>query len=1176
MRRFGCFLMACCFSLGVWGNNVKIDSIDWKTDAVSFPGNQLKMTFVVSWENSWRDFYNYDAVYVFFKFKKKEEVNTSEKTAKEDWHHLFLLDEGNRLTGANADDFAFRLSPLSSDGIGLNAGIYIYRKQQGQWGSNRVKMEVTWDVTRQIVDKQLTADNVRDGKVLISGQAIEMVYIPRGPFRLGDGQANKGFANVAFPLPAEYDVINTSYTFDASSGDPVQAADRMNDNAATDNSAWIGTSSGENRWWVDFGEGVEKTVTYFGVNASSSHPTYIPTRFRLEGSHDPTAAEPDWKILWEGEGAGNWIVAEDAYPVYKAIKLDRSNPDFGSYRSYRIVVEGMKAGYPIVKSIGMSCENDLESLLNHTVLVDSPKTRKDSISGLWAHDGSVWTQGELPALWPNGYKGFYAMKYEISQEQYASFLNKLNYQQQNNILDGRLDAMKEGEYIFGDRSHADARNGIILATKITGMPAVFACNLNPEDGADQETDGQNLACNYMNIADMLAYADWACLRPLSEMEYEKMCRRLYPEMPVKGEYAWHTAEIVQQQLSDLQNPGTPGEKGVNGNANYGNVLAGPVRVGAFAENGKGRVKSGNSFWGVAELSGNLAEMYYNVNNTGLQVLAADKGSGTAIAGHDTSHGDGSIDGTKGTYNGAKTKYWSETAAAIALRGGSYISAKEELQVSDRTWSTGYFQSLTSRDSVVTFRLGHSVPDGAPLASWLILENELTTEAANALDIMVRPDYLLEGNVPEGVDERECTYLWYASENGGNWKVLDGACDRDYYFDKYSYMSIDTVTGYDYRFKRKVVSPYADSEISSEHQAVIKGAFSSSIEYFDYTGDTYQVKCEWDASIPKEWSILGESGTIKINKETGLLSGLTSTSCNLVIAVADRRTPDILYTKRVRERKREFAASQMTTVRLTPGTYQVECWGAQGGSYNTNRGGYGGYTTGLLTLDTVKVFYVYVGGVGGGNGAYTSGGWNGGANGGWSDGSKGGGASDIRVNGTDLKNRIMVAGGGGGSADWVHGYGTPYFGGHGGSIDGTGSGVNGGIEAEDNVNRIPAKAGTQTAGGSAAINKTSYPNTGYAGTWGVGGSGPGNVDAGYNHSGGGGGGGYYGGGGGCAYYQGGGGGGSSFISGYPGCNAVDANGKHTGQPVHFSGLFFKNMVVQIGARTGNGLVRITAK
>ena len=52
-------------------------------------------------------------------------------------------------------------------------------------------------------------------------------------------------------------------------------------------------------------------------------------------------------------------------------------------------------------------------------------------------------------------------------------------------------------------------------------------------------------------------------------------------------------------------------------------------------------------------------------------------------------------------------------------------------------------------------------------------------------------------------------------------------------------------------------------------------------------------------------------------------------------------------------------------------------------------------------------------------------------------------------------------------------------------------------------------------------------------------------------GGGGGGGYYGGGGGASAngVVGSGAGGSSFISGHSGCNAIDANGTHTGQPNH---------------------------
>ena len=42
--------------------------------------------------------------------------------------------------------------------------------------------------------------------------------------------------------------------------------------------------------------------------------------------------------------------------------------------------------------------------------------------------------------------------------------------------------------------------------------------------------------NYMTWTDLLAYLDWSCLRPMTEFEYEKICRG--PVYPVANEYAW--------------------------------------------------------------------------------------------------------------------------------------------------------------------------------------------------------------------------------------------------------------------------------------------------------------------------------------------------------------------------------------------------------------------------------------------------------------------------------------------------------------------------------------------------------------------------------------------------------------------------------------------------------------
>lgn len=107
--------------------------------------------------------------------------------------------------------------------------------------------------------------------------------------------------------------------------------------------------------------------------------------------------------------------------------------------------------------------------------------------------------------------------------------------------------------------------------------------------------------------------------------------------------------------------------------------------------------------------------------------------------------------------------------------------------------------------------------------------------------------------------------------------------------------------------------------------------------------------------------------------------------------------------------------------------------------------------------------------------------------------------------------------------------------------------------------------TQTSGGIKGTGtnaKYTYGGNGYFGVGGQGGiisydQGPG------------GGGGYYGGGG--ISFASSGGGGSSFISGYPGCNAIREYPNtgaivHTGQPNHYSGYTFSNAVMKAGNET----------
>ncbi|NBY41513.1 MAG: hypothetical protein EBQ66_11715, partial [Flavobacteriia bacterium] len=213
----------------------------------------------------------------------------------------------------------------------------------------------------------------------------------------------------------------------------------------------------------------------------------------------------------------------------------------------------------------------------------------------------------------------------------------------------------------------------------------------------------------------------------------------------------------------------------------------------------------------------------------------------------------------------------------------------------------------------------------------------------------------------------------------------------------------------------------------------------------------------------------------------------------------------------------YTAGPQTFTAPSTGTYTFQLWGAQGGNGLNTVGGLGGYATGTLALTAGQVINVNVGGKGGNAGGAP--GWNGGGQGGIDSGAgqhggSGGGASDIRVGGVALANRVIVAGGGaGGGRDAATGVG-------GGSSGTTSGGYNSGQ---------PGTGGTQVGGGLAWTLARGATH----GTLGIGGAG----STGYNAAGGGGGGGgYYGGGGGTStqnHGQGwscGGGGGSSFIGG----------------------------------------------
>lgn len=173
--------------------------------------------------------------------------------------------------------------------------------------------------------------------------------------------------------------------------------------------------------------------------------------------------------------------------------------------------------------------------------------------------------------------------------------------------------------------------------------------------------------------------------------------------------------------------------------------------------------------------------------------------------------------------------------------------------------------------------------------------------------------------------------------------------------------------------------------------------------------------------------------------------------------------------------------------LKPGTYTLECWGGQGGTYSSYIGGYGGYSKGTITLAKTTTVYVSVGGAG--SSSSTTAGFNGGGTG-ISSGRGGGGATDVRIGQNSLYSRVIVAGGGGGAGVTSAnanpcGCGGGEYGGDGYYNDTTGSYTAGqnrsGGSASQTAGGITWSTGTQATFGQGG-NASGYSCGGGGGGW----------------------------------------------------------------------------------------------
>jgi len=164
----------------VYANGIMVTNVNLHGQNVTNKTWQIQ--FDLNWNNSWRDGVNYDAAWIFVKYR----ISTGP------WGHALINTSGYSTgTGTSTE---IRVSPD-------NVGAFANRLSIGD-GSYAVSgMELQWNYgLNSVLDSDLPQ---------VAVMAIEMVYIPEGPFAIGDGNGSTESASALGGLDNYYYTVTT-------------------------------------------------------------------------------------------------------------------------------------------------------------------------------------------------------------------------------------------------------------------------------------------------------------------------------------------------------------------------------------------------------------------------------------------------------------------------------------------------------------------------------------------------------------------------------------------------------------------------------------------------------------------------------------------------------------------------------------------------------------------------------------------------------------------------------------------------------------------------------------------------------------------------------------------------------------------------------------------------------
>ena len=172
--------------------------------------------------------------------------------------------------------------------------------------------------------------------------------------------------------------------------------------------------------------------------------------------------------------------------------------------------------------------------------------------------------------YPTGYNAFYCYKYELTEQQYADFLNTLTEAQKTTL-------------------------------------GVAGTNIKLTNG-DYFSSSPTKACGNSTPIRLLAFADWSGVRPMTILEFNKASYG--PLFPISSQ----TYNYINQRYHVFYPIGVNYNsiRGVWNSDIYNVDLSKIIEVGSYAKATSSRLESGGTYYGMMDFTGNVMEPCVNL------------------------------------------------------------------------------------------------------------------------------------------------------------------------------------------------------------------------------------------------------------------------------------------------------------------------------------------------------------------------------------------------------------------------------------------------------------------------------------------------------------------------------------------------------------------------------------